>query len=256
MSIVSISAISYTNTKPFVWGLQNDPVIEGKIRLEFDPPALCAQKLITRKVDLGIVPVAALPQIPSGNIISDYCIGADGAVNSVFLFSKVPLAEIKTVLLDKQSRSSNDLARVLEMQYWKSGMSFVKELESGEESQAVILIGDRTFTGREAWPFQYDLAAEWKKYTGFPFVFAVWAANRDLGKDFEQLLNHALKLGLDNRSRVLKELEPIPDFSLNEYLMRNISYNFDDRKKEALNLYLSLLAELDHTPASRSGIFT
>ncbi len=256
MSIVSISAISYTNTKPFVWGLQNDPAIEGKIRLEFDPPALCAQKLITRQVDLGIVPVAALPQIPSVNILSDYCIGADGAVNSVFLFSKVPLAEIKTVLLDKQSRSSNDLARVLDLHYWKIGMSFALELESGEEFQAVILIGDRTFTGREEWPFQYDLASEWKKYTSLPFVFAVWAANRDLGRDFEQLLNHALKLGLDNRSRVLQELEPIPDFSLDYYLMNNISYNFDDRKKEALNLYLDLLAQLDSSLTNRHSIFT
>lgn len=256
MRVVSISAISYTNTKPFVWGLQNDPAIAGRIKLEFDPPALCAQKLIARQVDLGIVPVAALPQIPSLNILSDYCIGADGAVNSVFLFSKVPLAEIKTVLLDKQSRSSNDLARVLELHFWKSGMLFLRELKSGEESQAVILIGDRTFTGRDDWPFQYDLAAEWKKYTSLPFVFAVWAANRELGENFEQLLNHALKLGLDNRWRVLEELEPIPNFSLDNYLMHNISYNFDDRKKEALRLYLDLLKELHPSPANRHTIFT
>src|SRR5690606_2915219 len=114
-----ISAVSYTNTLPFVYGLQHSSLTD-QISLSLDVPSTCAHKLIHGEADLGIVPVAALPDIPHAQIVSDYCLGATGAVNSVFIYSEKPAAAIKSIRLDSQSRTSNALARVLLHHYWKN----------------------------------------------------------------------------------------------------------------------------------------
>ncbi|MEO8795423.1 MAG: MqnA/MqnD/SBP family protein, partial [Daejeonella sp.] len=124
MNKIKISAVSYTNTKPFVYGITNSPIID-KVDLSLDIPSTCANKLIDNQVDIGLVPVAALLRIPNYQIITDYCIGADGPVHSVFIFSEKPIAEIKTIRLDEQSRTSNNLALVLLKNYWKSSPEIV-----------------------------------------------------------------------------------------------------------------------------------
>ena len=102
MNKIKVSAVSYTNTKPFVYGLTHSDVID-QIDLSLDIPSDCARKLIDDEADIGLVPVAALLNIPNYQIISDYCIGATGAVNSVFIFSNLPIGEIKTIRLDSYS---------------------------------------------------------------------------------------------------------------------------------------------------------
>ena len=99
MNKYRVSAISYTNTKPFVYGLQHSKILE-QLELNFDIPAECARKLIEDKTDIGIVPVAALLLIPDYHIIADYCIGAEGPVDSVFIFSEKPVDQIKSIRFD------------------------------------------------------------------------------------------------------------------------------------------------------------
>ena len=82
---IRISAVSYTNTKPFIFGLELNQ-IKNKLDLSLDTPSDCAQKLIDNQVDIGLIPVAAILSLPYWQIVSDYCIGAVGAVNSVFYF--------------------------------------------------------------------------------------------------------------------------------------------------------------------------
>ncbi|WP_423145980.1 menaquinone biosynthetic enzyme MqnA/MqnD family protein [Rubrolithibacter danxiaensis] len=238
MNKYRVSAISYTNTKPFVYGLQHSGIAE-KIDLNFDIPAECAQKLIEDKVDIGIVPVAALLHIPNHYIISDYCIGAVGAVNSVFIFSKLPVTEIETLQLDRQSRTSNNLAKVLLKNYWHTAPQIVEG-----EADAFVEIGDRTFGKKDKFPFVYDLAEEWQKFTGLPFVFAVWASNKPVSEEFISEFNAALKFGLDHRKEVIAEISPRADFDFEDYLLNKISYNLDSRKKEALQKYLYLVEDL------------
>jgi len=184
-----VSAISYTNTKPFVYGIINSGFVQ-KIDLNFDVPADCAYKLINNQVDIGIVPVAALLQIPNYQIVSDYCIGAIGPVNSVFIFSNKPVSEIKTLRLDLQSRTSNNLARVLFKNYWKVNPEIVEG-----EADAFVEIGDRTFGKKDQFLYCYDLAEEWIRFTGLPFAFAVWAANKPVSEAFVDEFNAALKFG-------------------------------------------------------------
>ena len=98
MTKIKVSAVSYTNSKPFVYGIMHSGILD-QIDLSLDIPSVCANKLIENQVDIGLVPVAALLHIENYQIISNYCIGANGAVDSVFIFSNKPIQEIKILQL-------------------------------------------------------------------------------------------------------------------------------------------------------------
>ncbi|MBK0384008.1 menaquinone biosynthesis protein [Pedobacter sp. SD-b] len=246
--MIKISAVSYTNTIPFIFGLQHHP-IKKDIILSLDVPSLCAQKLIEDKVDIGLIPVAAIIDLPEHHIISDYCIGANGQVNSVFIFSNCPIKDVKYLQLDPQSKSSNNLALVLLKNYWKVQPELVEKAKeygrSPHPNTAFVQIGDRTFGKVDQHSFVYDLAAEWKNFTGLEFVFAAWVSNKKLDDAFIHKLNQALKLGLDSRLEIFENMDMRKDFDLVDYLMHKIDYRLTDNKKEALKLFHRLMSELD-----------
>ncbi|WP_291402207.1 menaquinone biosynthesis protein [Daejeonella sp.] len=239
MNKLKVSAVSYTNSKPFVFGLLHSDILD-KIELSLDIPSVCALKLIENQVDIGLVPVAALLQIPNYHIISDYCIGANGAVDSVFIFSNKPISEIKTLKLDSQSRTSNNLARVLIKNYWKCTPEFVEH----ENADAFVQIGDRTFGKKDQFLFHYDLSEEWFKFTGLPFAFAVWAANKPISEIFKDEFNAALKFGLEQRDRVLNDLKSVDNFDLSDYLMNKIDFNLNEDKLKAIKKFHDLIRDL------------
>ena len=215
MDKIKISAVSYTNTKPFIYGLQHSGIM-AEIDLSLDNPTDCAQKLIDGIVDIGLIPVAATGSLPKWDIVSDYCIGALGAVNSVFIFSNCPINEVEILQLDPQSRSSNNLAKVLLKNFWKTSPALLTNTDDYALSispyTAFVQIGDRTFGKKEKYLYVYDLSEEWQKFTGLPFVFAAWIANKTISRTFIAKFNKALKFGLDHRHELLKELPKRPDF--------------------------------------------
>ncbi|WP_316839694.1 menaquinone biosynthesis protein [Pedobacter gandavensis] len=241
MSKIKISAVSYTNTKPFMYGIEHSGLI-NKIDLSLDIPTDCAAKLINNQVDIGLIPVAAIPQVPNANIIADYCIGSVGAVNSVFVFSNVPFSEIKTVKLDSHSRTSNNLAKVLLKFHWKQEVNFTTDLDA--QTDAMVLIGDRTFGKKSNYAYAYDMGEEWMKFTGLPFVYAAWVANKTIPEAFIAEFNQALALGLSHRKDLLKELPEIADFDMEDYLCHKLDFDLSDKKREALNLFLSYIEQL------------
>jgi len=240
MDKVRISAVSYTNTLPFIYGLEHSDVLRD-IDLELDVPSECARKLIEDRADLGIVPVAALLDIPAPEVISDFCLGASGAVDSVFIFSEKPIESIDTLRIDAQSRTSNGLARVLLHHYWKREVTVVAQ----GPADAYVEIGDRTFGKKGDHPYVYDLSLCWQAYTGLPFAFAVWAANKTLPATFVRKFNEGLAYGIDHREAVISQLTPRLDFDYRTYLMENIDYRYDEGKKKAVALFLKLLKELE-----------
>jgi chorismate dehydratase len=237
---IRISAVSYTNTKPFLYGIEHSDII-NKIDLSLDMPSDCAQKLIDDKVDIGLIPVAAILNLPRWEIISDYCIGAEGPVNSVFIFSNCPAKDIKILQLDPESRSSNNLARVLLKSYWKADYQAIVNAPGyaapTDNQTAFVQIGDRTFGKKQQYKYVYDLAEEWNKFTGLPFVFAAWVANKPIPADFMAEFNQAMKFGLDHRADLLKELPQRSDFDLDDYLMHKLDFNLTEDKKKALHLF-------------------
>lgn len=247
MNKIKISAVSYTNTKPFLYGLQHSAVKEN-IDLSLDMPADCARKLIDNQVDIGLIPVAATLSMPEWHIISNYCIGAEGPVNSVFIFSNCPIQEATTLQLDPESRSSNNLARVLLKNYWKTAPQLFENApdyaHSTDPNTAFVQIGDRTFGKTERYKYVYDLSGEWKNFTGLPFLFAAWIANKPIPDAFVQEFNTALRHGLAHRLDLLKELPHRADFDLEDYLMHKLDFNLTDDKKKALYLFLDYIKAL------------
>jgi len=244
---IRISAVSYTNTKPFLYGLQHSAILD-QIDLSLDMPSDCAQKLIDDKADIGLIPVAATLSLPQWEIVSAYCIGAVGAVNSVFIFSNCDIKDVKHIQLDPQSRSSNNLAKVLLKNFWKIQPELMVGAAdyslSTDRQTAFVQIGDRTFGKKDKYPFVYDLAEEWQKFTSLPFVFAAWIANKPIPASFIQEFDKALKLGLDHRAELLKELPQRPDFDLEDYLMHRLDFNLTEDKKKALYLFLDYIKAL------------
>ncbi len=241
MNKIKISAVSYTNTKPFIYGILNSKIID-QIDLSLDIPSDCALKLIDNKVDIGLIPVAAIPFVPNATIIGSYCIGSIGAVNSVFIFSDISVEEIKTVKLDPQSRTSNNLAKVLLKFHFKVEVEFTTDQDA--VTDAIILIGDRTFGKKEDYKFAYDMGEEWMKFTGLPFVYAAWVANKVIPPSFIAEFDQALKFGLTNTNKVLQKLPKLHNFDLKDYLFHKLNFDLTADKVKALNLFLDYIEKL------------
>ena len=251
MDKIRISAVKYANTYPFIYGLQESG-FEKRVILETDHPADCAAKLIDGKADIGLIPVAALPLLKEHFIISNYCIGANWNVRTVMLLSNCPFEEIKNIYLDYRSRSSVNLTKVLAKNSWKREFRWINTSKSFDFrniglNEAVVLIGDQCFEFENSFRYKIDLAAEWKKFSGLPFVFACWTSNIPLEEEFIQDFNNALQLGVNNIDAVVEKFGKtgtITGDTLRTYLTENIDYDLNDEKKAGLKLFLELLGEL------------
>src|SRR5690348_9767183 len=217
--------------------MMNDSVV-----LKIDFPSKIATMLLQDEIDVGLVPVAIIPEMKEHYIISDYCISCDGEVASVCLFSEVPLNKIEKILLDYQSRTSVELLKILVKDSWKINPIF--EDTSGEYQSeikgttAALLIGDRALQQRKVSKYIFDLGLEWKKFTGLPFVFAAWVSNKKLDENFIKAFNEANAIGVDNIDLVVKE-NNTNIFNLTDYYSRYIKFEMAEVKKEAMDLFLA-----------------
>jgi chorismate dehydratase len=254
MNKIKISAVKYANSYPFLFGLKNCG-FDKKAIIEIDHPADCAAKLISNSVDIGLIPIAALPMLTEYHIISDYCIGANEMVKTVMLLSNSPFDKINTVYLDYRSLTSINLAQILSKFYWEKNFKWEKTREKFDftkitENEAIVLIGDQCFEYEIHFKYHIDLAFEWKKFTGLPFVFACWAANKKIAPKFIDEFNHALKSGVENIAAVVAEMGQtgiIRGTELELYLTENIDYKFNTDKKQALELFLTFLEKMNQT---------
>ena len=244
---IRISAVSYANTFPFLYGIEQKLGFDS-YKLSKDVPAICAKKLQTEQVDIGLIPVAKLSSIPNAHIISDFCIGAVGKVKTVLLMSRVPLDEIKEVYLDPESRTSVNLVKVLAKHYWKKDWVWKQvstEFPNPERHGSIVLIGDKTYNYLNDYPYIYDLAEVWQALTGKPFVFAIWVTNRKLSDSFISAFNSALSFGLQNITASLDVYAQVAQKEeLEDYLNNYISYKLDRDKREGMELFLKYLQEL------------
>jgi chorismate dehydratase len=244
---IRVGVVNYLNTKPLLYGLQKTPVSD-LIELVENYPSRLAEMLMNDEIDLGLIPVAAIPQLKQYFIAGDYCIGTEIESASVCLFSEVPLNEIKKVYLDYQSRSSTALLKWLIKEYWNIHPEMVQATNDDyrkeiKGSTAGLVIGDRAFEQRKISTFIYDLASEWRSITGLPFVFAAWISNKPLPESFIQKFNEANAIGLNHLDEIA-EAQHFTLFDLKKYYSLHMSYKLDDRKKKGMELFLSYLATL------------
>ena len=240
-----IGAVSYLNTRPLLFGLEQSGLMP-QIELVKAYPAKIAQDLMEGRIDMGLVPVAVIPLLKEAHFVSNYCIGAEGEVASVCIFSQVPIEQVEKVYLDYQSRTSVQLARILLEQYWKKEVEFIKAeegyIQAIEGTTAGVIIGDRALAARPHFKYIYDLAEGWKSHTGLPFVFATWIANKPMPAEFMEAFDKANAFGLQHINEVIASIPANEQvYDLYTYYMENISYHLTAEKRKGLELYLSLL---------------
>jgi chorismate dehydratase len=251
MEKIRISAVRYANTYPFLYGL-TESGFDKRAVIETDHPSDCAAKLIEGRCDLGLIPIASIPLMKESHIISDYCIGANGRVRTIQMMSNYEFKYVSNVYLDYRSRTSVNLIKVLARHYWKKDFIWIDTSEgfdfgSVRNNEAVVLIGDQCFEFESHYRYRCDLAEEWKKYSGLPFVFACWASNKLLPADFIEDFNNALSFGVRNIDLVTERYGKrgsITGIELRKYLTENIDFHFDNEKRKAMGLFLDLLKTL------------
>ena len=237
-----VSAISYLNSLPFVWCLENSDII-GEITLSYDIPSQCADKLLANETDIGLIPIVEILRMPEHYIVSDLCIGAGETVRTVLLASETPVKNISTVYLDSHSRTSVALCKILSKHYWNISpqwQNFTGDITTypRKTSSAAVVIGDKAF-GMQA-PYIYDLAVEWRKFCGLPFVFACWVANKPLDEKFLNRFKKAIakvSVNIETIVEYYKDRAPA-GVDLFEYWTKNISYPLTEEKRKGLELFL------------------
>lgn len=240
---IVISLVSYLNTKPFLYGLQHS-AINSRLDLQLDIPSVGGKKIMENSVDIGLVPVAVLAKLNDAQIITDYCIGADGPVKSVSVFSEIPMEETENIFLDYHSLTSVQLLKILLRDHWKISPNLISAhdgyINEIKGATAGLVIGDRALALNNKYPYVYDLSEAWKKMTGLPFVFAAWITRKPQYADNMFELNEALKYGVHHIDAVVDAYDSglLKKQELKDYLQNDIDYNLDALKRKALDLFI------------------
>jgi chorismate dehydratase len=246
-TLTRISVVSYLNALPFLQGLADEKASENFI-ITKDIPSICAQKLINHETDIGLIPIAMIEALNYSDIITDYCIAADGAVGSVLLVSNEPIEELTTIYKDSESRTSVLLANILANYFWKQSFVWKEEQHNFLEPPAgsgIVIIGDRALKNRSNFKYVYDLAEEWKKFTSLPFVFACWVSNKKISETEIQLLNDCFKDGVNSRAEIASMLESGSiEIDTLSYFTNYIKYELTTEAKQGMELFLKYVNQL------------
>ena len=264
MSHLRISAISFLNTVPLMWDFEHGTA-GADFDISYTLPSSCATELQAGRADIGIIPAAAYTQIPDLAILPGVAIAARRAVRSILLVSKVPVEKIRTVALDTSSMTSVALTKVLFNRWLGGGRSFTSmapDLETMlRDHDAGLVIGDTALKVDRLNYLTIDLAEEWIRFTGKPFVFAFWAVRRaalakastDLPTLFQASRDHGLRP--ESISQIAKAWAPkvsLSEAEVRSYLTENIHYQLDPGCLEGLQLFYRYAAECGALPKAPS----
>jgi chorismate dehydratase len=257
-----ISIVQYLNTAPLVRGLTHGP-LRGKYELSFTVPSQCAEALRTGAVDVAIIPAIEYQRIEGLVVLPDLAIASKKSVRSLLLISKKPIENVRRILLDRSSRSTQVLTRILCAKWWHIQPEFFEaepNLHSMlDNADAAMLIGDpalqfavngaRSNVGDgSAGLFVYDLVEKWRSLTSLPAVLAVWAGrpaviSKEVVHDFHESLAFGLKHLNEISDEAAIELK-LPAAELYRYLLENIDYRMDAENLQGLRRYYDLAAEI------------
>ena len=265
-----IAASSYLNAAPlcysFVYGAQKDHCTF----LSDEAPARCAELLAEGRADAALIPVIEYQRIPGLRIAPGACVASKRIVRSVLLASRVPITEVRSVALDTSSRTSAALIQILLGRFYNLRVSYrpsPPELEDMLESNdAALIIGDPAMLIDRSALYVYDLAEEWRKHTGLPFVFAFWAIRADssarFGRDAadDRMIDFlAAKLEGVAHAGELADLYSerlgLRRDDLFNYLTEAISYDLDDESLQGLRLFYQLASEGGLIQEARDIVF-
>ncbi len=284
MTKLRISIVQYLNTAPLVWGFTNGP-LRDKYDLSFTVPSQCAKALQNGLADIAIIPAIEYQRIDDLVILPDMAIASKKQVRSLLIVAKKPIEQVKRFALDRSSRSTQALTRILCAEKWKIAPQFFEAspniADMLQQADAALVIGDpalRISLGIEkvSWPgaegqticpaatlgitsaellYVHDVVAEWRSLTGLPAVLAVWAARRDIvTPELTEDFTASRDLGLAHIAEICagasRELE-LPQQALESYLRENIDFFLDAENRRGLELYYEHAAKLGLIPRAK-----
>ena len=264
MAVLRVSAISFLNTAPLMWDFEHGETaarLREHFEIGYTVPSRCAEELKNGLADIGIIPAAAYTGIPGLAVIPDVAIASKNAVRSILLVSKVPLERIRSVATDDSSRTSAALVEIFLRKFVGIDPGFRRQKAVLDEMlqwhDAAMLIGDPALQARTEGYYVYDLAEQWRRWTGRPFVFAFWAVRKaalaGIGQEinvasiFQQSRDNGLKHLLEIASAWSPKLD-LPASLLHDYLTLNIDYSLDRENLEGLRLFYRYAEELKVLP--------
>ncbi|HEX6313769.1 MAG TPA: menaquinone biosynthesis protein [Gemmatimonadaceae bacterium] len=198
-----VGRIPYINCYP-VYGAIDAGVVKLDAELVTGVPSALNAKMARGQIDVSVVSAIEYARASERYLLlPDLAISCDGPVRSVLLLSRVPAPELggRRVILSRSSMTSVALLELLFENVWHATPQFIPgdaeltdvERFDDEPHDARLVIGDaalvlgtprsRPHVPRTSYPFVYDLGTEWKRWTGLPFVFAVWVAQRSTSVD-------------------------------------------------------------------------
>jgi chorismate dehydratase len=231
--------------------------------IEYTVPSACAAALLAGQADIGIIPAAAYAEIPDLAILPGIAIAARRPVRSILLVSKVSLDKISSIALDTSSMTSVALTKVLFERWLGRGRTFAPMAPDVEamlrEHDACLVIGDTALRVDRSKYITFDLAEEWIRFTGKPFVFAFWAVRRaalasstlDLPAIFQASRDHGLKP--ESLTHIAREWQPrigISEAEIQRYLTESIHYRLDPGCIEGLQLFYRYAQECGALPSA------
>lgn len=242
---VRIAASSYLNSRPLLHGLGRGQA-RNRIQIEHTPPSECARRLAEGEVDVGLLPVAAIAQLglyalPVG------CVSAKGPVESVLLVGHTPMDQWQTICLDRSSRSSATLARILMEARGKKIRYEVRDpvecAASVTDDRGALLIGDIALEVADRFAYRYDLGEMWNTWTGLPLVTALWAVREP---SIDPVILAELQEALEGGKGALEQIalahavergeaDPKPYL---RYLTQSLSFDLGRRERDGLREYL------------------
>ena len=240
---VRLGAVDYLNVRPLVYGLDRQP---DRIRLRFDVPAVCAQLLDAGEIDLGMVPSITYLNRSGDCIVPGVCIGSDGAVDSVALFLRRPLREVRTLAIDTSSRTSVALTKILCARRFGIAPTLVPHAPDLSamlaQADGALVIGDPALYAdyRSLDAEKLDLGLEWTTMTGLPFVWAFWAGRPDAAvPETVAALQSAARTGMSHLDAIADAYssDPARRAVNRRYLRNNLRFSLDARAVEGLRTY-------------------
>jgi len=263
MAPLRVSAISFLNTAPLMWDFEQGArarELTQCFELSYTVPSRCAEQLKAGSADIGIIPVAAYTTVPDLVVVPGVSIAAKSAVRSILLVSKVPAEKIRNVATDDSSRTSSALVEVFLRKFVGTAPGFTRQPPNLEEMlrwhDAALLIGDPALQANTDGYHVYDLAEQWQRWTGRPFVFAFWAVRKAAlagvpGLDLARIFQESRDQGLQHIPEIVAkwaESLRLPERLVQDYLTENVDYSLDQENLEGLRLFFRYAAELKILP--------
>jgi chorismate dehydratase len=243
-----IGAVTYLNARPLSVELSR---LAPEADIVVDLPSRLADGLAQGRLDVAMVPSIEFLRQPGTRIVSDACVSCDGPVRSVMLYSRVPIERIRTLALDEGSRTSAVLAQILLREQFHLAPR-LRPLPIGTpadrcDADAVVLIGDRGMAPHEG-PFEvvWDLGEQWRRWTGLPFVFAMWVARPGLAvAGLDELFAAARDAGVLRLAEIARAASPeigLPEEECLSYLRDNLVFHLGPRQRQGMERFFELAA--------------